>query len=84
MMSQVVAPDDEGEEETPADEGDTSGDDDDEKITDGDTSPANDDGEELPKTATPIFNVLLIGVVLIVIGGIALYLVKRRRHNAAD
>src|SRR5690625_6684616 len=54
------------------------------KDIDGDASSSKGDGEELPKTATPMFNQLLIGFVLISIGGIALYVVRRRKQNRSE
>lgn len=42
---------------------------------------AGGDGEELPKTATNMYNLILIGVVLIVIGLIALFLSRRRQQT---
>ncbi|WP_331490878.1 LPXTG cell wall anchor domain-containing protein [Aquibacillus rhizosphaerae] len=38
-----------------------------------------EDGKDLPATATSIFNVLVIGLLLLIAGGIAYYVTKRRK-----
>jgi len=42
------------------------------------TIPAGQDGDSLPKTATSIYTILLIGLILLAVGGVSFILIKRK------
>src|SRR5690625_155754 len=60
--------------------GDENGDTDKDKDKDQDvTIPSNKDGDSLPKTATTMYMMLLIGLVLLVLGGASILVIKRKK-----